>query len=56
MSKVYSIQYLNHREKRHFAVKVLQSKQGTCPLLVFACLPNERSLLRSINKVKCHQV
>ena len=33
----------------HSAAKVLESKQGTCPLLVVACLPNERSLLRSIN-------
>ena len=42
--------------KMHFAANVLQSKHGTCPLSVFACCPNERSLLRPIDEDKGHQV
>ena len=39
----------------HFAENVLQSKHRTCLLSVFACCPNDRSLLRPINEVKGHQ-
>ena len=43
-------------EKKAFAANVLQIKHEKCPTSVFAGCPNERLLLRSMNKVKGHQV
>ena len=47
--KYVSFSYLHERQQ-------CLSNQETCPLSVSACCPNERSLLRSINEVKGHQV
>ena len=38
-------------KKRHFAAKVLQSKQGTCPILVSICMFAKWKVIIKFNKL-----